>query len=372
LIRFYFLIFFCFAVLKFQAQEVVKKDSLKKKNRFIEFLTKKRTFLVAPQLARSPETGILTGLYYLKLFKNLKDTNTRTSNIETFLSVTQKKQYFFRFNETILFDKERFILRGTSNIARYNEYFYGIGNNIDLKQKDTIELNFAYTTQRLTGKIARGCFLGLQYQFYKTLNIGYIQNDILDKTANALGKNGSLTSGIGPVFLYDTRDHVIYSRTGSYLDASALFVKKFLGSNFEYTNITIDARKFIKFYKNYVLCFQGLLNYNVGNVPFRQLALMGGDVIMRGYYLGSYRDKVMTCAQVELRLPIYKFFGIVLFAAAGEVQSKLSAFNSNDIRYTAGMGLRFMFIKHERVNVGADVGFGKKTKGLYFGSGESF
>jgi hypothetical protein len=62
----------------------------------------------------------------------------------------------------------------------------------------------------------------------------------------------------------------------------------------------------------------------------------------------------------------------VLFSAAGEVQPNWNSFNVNDIKYTFGAGLRFMFIKHERVNVGGDIGFGKKTRGLYLGSGESF
>jgi hypothetical protein len=344
---------------------------VKHKSKFMEFVTKRRNYLVAPQFDRSPETGILTGIYYLQLYKNKRDSATRTSNTETFLSFTQKKQYIVELNETILFHKEKYILRGSSIITRYNEYFFGIGNNHDLRKKDTIEFNLFQTTQRLTRVITKKFFAGLQYQYYQTYNVDYRYNSIL-ATDSVYGRNGSISSGIGPVFLYDTRDNVIYTRTGAYVDISAMFVRKEFGSTCQFFNFTLDARKFIKFYKNDVICFQYIMNYNQGNVPFRQLGMLGSDIMMRGYYMGSYRDKVMTCGQVEFRIPVWKFIGMTLFGAAGEVQPDLQSMNWDDVKFTYGFGLRFMLIKHERVNVGGDLGFGKGSRALYFGSGESF
>ena len=99
---------------------------------------------------------------------------------------------------------------------------------------------------------------------------------------------------------------------------------------------------------------------------------MGGDVMMRGYYPGTYRDNFMMATQVELRIPVWKMLGVVLFAAVAEVEHTVSQFCWQDLRYTYGMGLRCMFIKHERVNVGGDLGFSKNTKTLSLGSGESF
>lgn len=348
----------------------VARDTSKKFN-LKEFITRERNFLIAPQFDRAPETGILTGIYYLQLYKTKKDSAQRTSNTETFLSVTEKKQYLAEFNETVLFAEEKYILRGSSILTRYNEYFYGIGNNVDLKRKDTIEFNNFQTSQRFTKKINQRFFFGAQYQYIQTFNLAYKDNSILQNT-NVIGLNGSHTSGVGPVFLYDTRDNVINSRKGAYLDISALFVRRIFGSSTEFINFTLDGRKFWKFYKNNVICFQVILNYNIGNVPFRQLALLGSDIMMRGYYMGAYRDKTMACGQVELRIPVWRFIGLVLFGAVGEVAPDLKSFNTAQIRLAGGFGLRFMLIKHERVNVGGDLGFGKNSKALYFGSGESF
>ena len=129
-----FCVFVCLFPFEGEAQHHLPPDSLeiavadtlsdlKKKNKVLEYITKRRNFLIAPQFDRGPETGILTGIYYLQLYKNKKDSATRTSNTETFLSFTQKKQYIAEFNETILFRKEKYILRGTSIFSRYNEFF---------------------------------------------------------------------------------------------------------------------------------------------------------------------------------------------------------------------------------------------------------
>ena len=337
----------------------------------IDEATKKRKFLLAPEFGRSPQTGFYTGIYYLQLFKMKGDTDSRTSNIETYSNVTEKNQYYLTLNNTVLFDKEKYFWRGNTYVSKFNEEFFGIGNDINVHQYEVINFNYFNTLQRVTRNIRPHMFVGLQGQFNKTFNLSYDKGGLLDEST-AYGKGGSQNLGVGPVFLYDSRDHVIYTRTGTYLDVSAMLFQKALGSQYPFTNMIIDFRKFIKFYKNNVVCFQTLINYNWGNVPFRQLALMGGDVMMRGYYPGIYRDNFMMAQQIELRIPVYKIFGIVLFAAAAEVQHTIQAFNWQDIKYTYGIGLRVMFIKHERINVGGDLGFSKNTKTLSLGSGESF
>jgi hypothetical protein len=56
----------------------------------------------------------------------------------------------------------------------------------------------------------------------------------------------------------------------------------------------------------------------------------------------------------------------------GEVADAMSHFSMDGIHYTYGAAVRVMFIKHERVNIGVDLGLGSHTSGVYFGSGESF
>ena len=354
---------FCIPV---RAQKRLRIDSA-----LIEKITHTRNFLLAPQLDRSPETGFLTGLYYLQLFKIGGDTATRTSNTETTLSYTQNRQFVTEVNNTLLFPGEKYILRGTSIYKNFSEYFFGTGNNTQASDQQLIRFDNIQLIQRLTRVIAPHTFAGIQYQYNLVANLRYPGGGILD-TGHISGSRGSLTSGAGLVFLYDSRDNVLNSYTGFYLDISNYANRKVLGSGYTFNNLTIDARKFFQLWPRYILGLQTVMNFNDGHPPFRQLANMGGDVMMRGIYQGRFRDNHMIAAQAEFRFPVWRWLGMCVFGGMGEVSDEIKHFAISEIHYTYGAAVRVMFIKHERVNIGIDAGFGQNTSGVYFGSGESF
>ena len=337
----------------------------------IERITRTRNFLLAPQLDRSPETGFLTGLYYLQLFKIGKDTATRTSNTETTLSYTQNRQFVTEVNNTLLFPGEKYILRGMSVYKNFSEYFYGLGNNTKAADQQLIRFDNIQLVQRLTRVVAPHTFVGIQYQYNLVANLRYLPNTILD-TGHISGSHGSMTSGAGFVFLYDSRDNVLNSYRGFYLDISNYAFSKALGSEYSYNNLTIDARKFIELWPRYILGLQTVMSFSDGHPPFRQLSLMGGDIMMRGIYQGRFRDNDLITAQAEFRFPVWRWLGFCVFGGMGEVADRIDHFSVSEIHYTYGAAVRVMFIKHERVNIGVDVGCGQNTSGVYFGSGESF
>jgi hypothetical protein len=337
----------------------------------IDRITQKRSYLLAPQLDRSPETGFLTGIYYLQLFKIGRDTNARTSNIETTLSYTQNNQFVAEVNNTLLFPGEKYFLRGTTVYRDFSEYFYGIGNSTKDADAELIRFDNVQFTQRLTRVMAPHVFAGIQYQYNLVANLRYPAGGMLD-TGHIAGNRGSQTSGAGLLFLYDSRDNVINSYKGFYLDVSNYINRKEIGSQYNYNNFTVDARKFIELWPRNVLCLQGLFIYNDSHAPFRQLAEMGGDVMMRGIYVGRFRDNDLMACQAEYRFPVWRWLGFCVFGGLAEVADELNHFSMDGIHYTYGAGVRVMFIKHERVNIGVDVGLGNNTSGVYFGSGESF
>jgi hypothetical protein len=337
----------------------------------IERITKKRSYLLAPQLDRSPETGFLTGLYYLQLFKIGKDTSARTSNTETTLSYTQNNQFVTEVNNTLLFPGEKYILRGSTVYKNFSEYFYGIGNNTRSADEQLIRFDNVQFIQRLTRVVLPHTFVGIQYQYNLVANLRYPAGGILD-TGRVAGSAGSRTSGAGFVFLYDTRDNVINSYKGFYLDISNYVNRKEFGSQYNFNNLTIDARKFFELWPRNILGLQLVMNFNDQHPPFRQLGLMGGDVMMRGIYQGRFRDNHLIAAQAEYRFPVWRWLGFCVFGGMGEVADAMSHFSMDGIHYTYGAAVRVMFIKHERVNIGVDLGLGSHTSGVYFGSGESF
>ena len=107
--------------------------------------------------------------------------------------------------------------------------------------------------------------------------------------------------------------------------------------------------------------------------PFYDLAMLGGDKIMRGYLYGRYRDKNYYSVQAEYRIPelIWRF-GLVLFGGVGDVAPSVSKFEIATVKPTYGFGIRFRFDELKKLDIRADVGFGKNTSGIYFSLNQAF
>ena len=135
----------------------------------------------------------------------------------------------------------------------------------------------------------------------------------------------------------------------------------------------MDARKYFSFNKK-VLALQGYYSGNFGDeIPIRSIATLGGSNRMRGYYEGRYRDKQVFVFQSEVRLPVYKRFGAVVFGSLGDVGKTINDFSLSDLKYSYGGGLRFAVNKTEKLNIRIDYGIaGNGSSGLYFQLGEAF
>ena len=98
---------------------------------------------------------------------------------------------------------------------------------------------------------------------------------------------------------------------------------------------------------------------------------MGQDDI-RGYTSGKYRNNQVYALQAEYRWRFYRKFGIVGFFGLATATENLGALAENELLAGGGIGLRYMMLPKERINVGIDVAFGKEDWGLYFRIGEAF
>ena len=94
---------------------------------------------------------------------------------------------------------------------------------------------------------------------------------------------------------------------------------------------------------------------------------------MRGYFEGRYRDLTFMMLQMEYRQYFWWRLGFVVFGGVGDVADDLLNYTFEDLKYSYGLGLRFLFNQKEKVNIRIDLGFGQDgNSGLYFGVEESF
>ncbi|MGC3944320.1 MAG: BamA/TamA family outer membrane protein [Chryseolinea sp.] len=190
---------------------------------------------------------------------------------------------------------------------------------------------------------------------------------------NVPGQTGGTDVGIGFAGALDSRDNRYNAYKGALLLTTLTFYPKALGSRYEFAAFYIDGRKYFNPWLKHVIAVQATATYNNGTVPFYDLALMGGEDRMRGYYKGALRDKVLVDAQVEYRMPIWNIFGITTWVATGRVADKFSNLNFNGFWLSYGGGIRFRVDSEHNTNLRLDMGFGPGgVSGFYFNFAEAF
>jgi len=119
-----------------------------------------------------------------------------------------------------------------------------------------------------------------------------------------------------------------------------------------------------------VFAAQLIGQFGSGDLPFNELGLIGGETIMRGYYLGRYRDRNLFAGQIEMRfLPFPLGFtnriGGSVFLASGTVAPSLGEFAASDLRVTGGFGLRVLTFPSSDIFSRLAVGFSADGPGFY-------
>jgi outer membrane protein assembly factor BamA len=148
-----------------------------------------------------------------------------------------------------------------------------------------------------------------------------------------------------------------------------------LGGETQYGDLEIDTRKYWDVGSKEgrsVIATQFFVQSRWGDPPFWDLATLGGDIIMRGYYMGRYRDWNSAQVQTEWRQRLLGRWGMTLFVSTGEVWQRWNDISLERNKWTVGGGLRFNFNKQDPTNIRLDIGAGPDTFGFYLQFGEAF
>jgi outer membrane protein assembly factor BamA len=336
--------------------------------------SKKSHFLVLPVIARSIETSWSFGTAVSSTFHiSKKDSAARTSNLQSLVLYSLKKQFVAAINGTIYFPKEKFILTEQISYSFFPDKFWGIGKIAPDSNKESYNFKQAYIYLHGQRSVANHLYIGIIYEYQRLLKVNYIAGGLFD-TENVPGRNSYHISGLGASFTYDTRNDAFAPDKGVFLQGYFNHFASYFGSDFQYTNYVVDLRSFIRIYKKQVLALQAYAFINNGTVPLRSLASLGGANSMRGYYDGRFRDKDQTVLQTEYRMPVYRRFGAVVFGGIGNVSHDCNYLSIDALKYSYGGGLRIALTKSENLNLRLDYGIarGGQSKGFYFQLGEAF
>ncbi|MEP6746678.1 MAG: BamA/TamA family outer membrane protein [Bacteroidota bacterium] len=340
----------------------------------VNIIAKKNHLLVLPVIARSIETSWSFGTAVSGTFHiNKKDSTARTSNLQSLVLYSLKKQFIAAVNGTIYFPGEKFILSTQLSYSFFPDKFWGTGRIAPDSNAESYNFKQFYIYLHGQRSVANHLYVGVIYEYQRLFKVNYIPGGLFDKE-NIPGRTSYHISGLGASFTYDTRNDAFAPDKGVFLQGYFNHFAPLFGSDFKYTNYVVDVRSFIKTYKKQVLALQAYAFLNSGMVPLRSLASFGGANSMRGYYDGRYRDKDQVVLQAEYRVPVYKRFGAVLFGGVGNVGHASDYLTVNELKYSYGGGIRVALTKSEKLNLRLDYGIarGFKSKGLYFQLGEAF
>lgn len=336
----------------------------------------KPQFLVYPTLAYAPETSWEIGLSSLFVYYAKRDTTNRLSEINGFTFFTLENQYGLWFDHAIYSDQNKWFFLGRIRLQSFPLKYHGIGMDTPKDYLALVDANQIMIKERVLREVRKNLYFGLEGDFQRISSVDFKPSPEAPEFDLPLGYAGSTNFGIGFGLVYDDRHNVLNVRKGRFSELAVLrYFPAF--SDFGFNTVISDTRIFTPVGKNNVLAWQLLGQFNSGDVPFNQLALMGGDSMMRGYYLGRFRDNNQLATQIEFRmLPLPLGFtnriGAAAFAGTGTVFPDFSRSAIHQVVWSAGGGIRFLLFPKKDIYTRFDVAFTQEGTGYYLFIGEAF
>lgn len=327
---------------------------------------------VLPLVSYTPETELGLGEFVVHFFR-LGDApaSSRTSSIAVLALYTTRDQIIVESRPEFYWDSEQWHIWSKIDYRFFPNDFWGVGSNTPERLKESYTENAVSGEAQLRRTIYNGLYADVRAHA-QYLKVQDVKSGGLLDTGAVIGAAGGRTVGAGAAFGWDTRDQAISPRTGAFYELSFMNWLRILGGEYDYSRTILDLRQYFSTYSAHVLALQLYGEFINGEVPFYQLALLGGQRLLRGYYEGRYRDYDYLAAQAEYRLPIWRRLGAVLFAGAGDVSDRLTNFSLQHVKWTTGGGLRLLLNRDERLNLRADLALGLHTWGVYLGIAEAF
>jgi hypothetical protein len=331
-------------------------------------------FINYPTLAYTPETSWEFGISSLYVYSAKRDLSNRLSEIKAFTFYTLEKQYGISLDHALYTDRNRWFFYGRVQGQSFPLFYHGTGRDAPTKVQSVVEGQYLQLRERILREAWPSVYVGLELN-YQTLNRVRYVDSTPEFTTPEVGAAGSNNLGLGLGILYNDIHNAMNPREGRYSEWAFLNYGSGLGSDFTFTSWIIDNRVYLPVGGNSVLAAQVYGEFTGGNPPFNMLALMGGQSLMRGYYLGRYRDRNLLAGQVEYRIlpfPFSKRIGASVFLATGQVYGDDHAFSWQQFLPTGGAGGRFLLFPDKDIYTRLDVAFTREGRGYYFSIGEAF
>lgn len=326
-----------------------------------------------PIITYSSEAGNIFGLAKFNLFHpSKKDTISRPSKLSEVVSFSTKGRVNVSISNDLILHENKYMILSYFNYKKQPEYLLGIGNDVSLDNAEQVTINRIKFFSTAMIRVKKFVYAGIALDVADYFKVEADSNSFLIRD-NVTGLHGGTDVGLGAAFALDSRDNRYNAYKGELLLATVLFYPEWLGSSFQFASVSLDARKYYNPWFRHVIAVQATTTYTSGDVPFYDLAQLGGEDKMRGYYKGALRDKVLFDAQIEYRMPVWNIFGITTWIGTGRVADQYNNLSLDGFRLSFGGGIRLRVDTKNNTNLRLDMGFGPGgVSGFYFNFAEAF
>lgn len=340
--------------------------------------TRSAGFVVVPALGYAQETGLefgLAGVY--NFYVDKADTTIRTSNLTFIGTFTTERQTNLKLESDTWTTGNQYHYISELRFRNFPFNFYGLGNQTAQRDEDVLLMQLVKIRLEGERRLAPGYYAGLNFAFEHFIFTDRQRGGIFDNRP-PYGQDGGYHLLLGISQLFDTRDRNTYTTKGYYLRTKYVYSPGIGGGNhFKGSIVDVDARAFFPLTNQLTLGLDANYKTSFGaSVPFYVYQELGGDMMMRGYYTGRYRDRSLLALQSELRYRFHPRLGVVGFAGTGSTYSH--GLRNARLVPSYGGGLRYFFDLEHNSSIRLDYGFGerrpgeKRQGGFYLSLSESF
>jgi outer membrane protein insertion porin family len=191
------------------------------------------------------------------------------------------------------------------------------------------------------------------YYEYSIVRTSDVQPDVVLSKEDV----GTLAiSSIRPSLVYDTRDNPFEPTKGIVAGLSVKIASSLLFSETDFVKVTLYGSTFHRLHRRVVLALSGRGGMAYGydhtdELPLVERFFLGGRFSVRGYEQDTLGPKgadnnptggnAFAMGSIEFRTDVGRGFSLVPFLDLGNVWVKVSDVDPSDIKYTAGLGLRY-------------------------------
>jgi len=326
--------------------------------------------VVAPLPSRNPVFGWMLSVPAMLMYKpSFSEPEDQIWISGLFGFYAENESWGAGLLQRMSFGGDRWRVKGALFHAEMNYEYFGIGGgggpSIVLDQD--MDLALVEGLRR----VAPNFYLGLRAVYAETALGPQLPDITLPPGIDPDRLRIDLTlATIAPRLQYDTRDSEFYPRSGFFFDATAAVSRDAIGADVEYEQYEASMNHYLPIGDNGVVASRIASQYTSKDTPFFLYPAFGKDADLRGYQMGTYRDRFLVAAQAEYRHRFTNRIGATTFGGVGSVAPDFAGWEKT--LWSAGAGFRFVLAPRNDISLRIDVARGRDETIYYVGIGEAF